>query len=298
MTLDELLELAAELREKDKACKICVRVCNAAGCQSSGADKVIDALQAKLSEHGLSEQVQLKSVGCMGLCSAGPLVEIESRGEQRRFLYREVQPADSSDLIQSLQRRAGGTTAAVPTDVPFFSRQVEDRAGKLRGDRSRTDRRLPGRRRLSGTRQGLVRDVAGGGPARSDRQRSARPRRRWLSVRPEMGHGRQSHVVAEVRHLQCGRRRSGSLHGSGGAGVRSASRAGRDGTGGVRRRGQSGLHLHPSRVSAWPSIACRPPFGRRRAAAFWARTSAKRHSLSRSNCGSVPVRLSAARKRP
>ncbi len=124
MTLDELLELAAELREKDKACKICVRVCNAAGCQSSGADKVIDALQSKLSEHGLNEQVQLKPVGCMGLCSAGPLVEIESRGEQRRFLYREVQPADSSDLVQSLQG-APVERLRCPTDVPFFTRQTK-----------------------------------------------------------------------------------------------------------------------------------------------------------------------------
>jgi bidirectional [NiFe] hydrogenase diaphorase subunit len=124
MTLDELLELAAELREKDKACKICVRVCNAAGCQSSGADQVIEALQSRLSEHGLSEQVQLKSVGCMGLCSAGPLVEIESRGEQRRFLYREVQPADSPELVQSLQ---GSPVERLrcPTDVPFFSRQMK-----------------------------------------------------------------------------------------------------------------------------------------------------------------------------
>ena len=37
MTLDELLELAADLRKKDQDCKICVRVCMAAGCQSSGA---------------------------------------------------------------------------------------------------------------------------------------------------------------------------------------------------------------------------------------------------------------------
>ncbi len=123
MTLDELLELAAELREQGKARKVCVRVCNAAGCQSSGADKVLDSLQAKLNEHGLSEQVELKPVGCMGLCSAGPLVEFDTRGEhEKRVLYRDVQSGDAAELVQSIGD-VPVDRLRCPSNVPFFERQ-------------------------------------------------------------------------------------------------------------------------------------------------------------------------------
>ena len=60
----------------------------------------------------------------MGLCSAGPLVEVDNRGEQKRCMYQEVQASDSSDVVLSI---SGPTVERLrcPTDVPFFTRQMK-----------------------------------------------------------------------------------------------------------------------------------------------------------------------------
>ena len=47
MQLDELNELAAEVRAKEHECEHCVRVCMAAGCQSSGAAEVLEVAQGE-----------------------------------------------------------------------------------------------------------------------------------------------------------------------------------------------------------------------------------------------------------
>ena len=51
---------AEEIREANAPCKHCVRVCMAAGCQSSGAEQVLEGLKEKASA---SDEVQVKGVG-------------------------------------------------------------------------------------------------------------------------------------------------------------------------------------------------------------------------------------------
>jgi bidirectional [NiFe] hydrogenase diaphorase subunit len=119
MNLDELEELASEVRAAGESCTHCVRVCMAAGCQSSGARPVLDGLNEQL---GGREDVQVKSVGCMGLCSGGPLVEVQTRGQATPVLYQNVAEADAAEVAASL----GGEPVqrlVCPTDVPFFASQ-------------------------------------------------------------------------------------------------------------------------------------------------------------------------------
>ncbi len=119
MNLDDLEELASEVRTAGETCTHCVRVCMAAGCQSSGAKPVLDGLKTQLGER---EDVKVKSVGCMGLCSAGPLVEVQTRGQDKPVLYQHVAESDAADVAASL----GGEPVqrlACPTEVPFFARQ-------------------------------------------------------------------------------------------------------------------------------------------------------------------------------
>lgn len=118
MQLEELSELAAEIQESQQHCDHCVRVCMAAGCQSSGAKVVFDALSEKTAE---SEHVCVKGVGCMGLCAAGPLVEVTSRG-QAPVMYQQVTEADAQEVVDSL----GGAPVErlrCPSDMPFFTSQ-------------------------------------------------------------------------------------------------------------------------------------------------------------------------------
>jgi len=119
MNLDDLADMAEEVRALDADLEHEVRVCMAASCQSSGATPVLEALRGAVPD---GSRCKVKGVGCMGLCSAGPLVAVQSRGAPEAVLYRDVAAADAPDIAASL----GG--AAVerlrqPTDAPFFARQ-------------------------------------------------------------------------------------------------------------------------------------------------------------------------------
>lgn len=110
-----------------------IRCCTATGCQSAGALTVLKQLETETQQAGLAERVQVCSVGCLGFCGKGPLVEVAPTGP----LYESVQPADAHAIVDAI---AGGTPHATITDRshPFFTRQlliVQKRSGKIDPDR-------------------------------------------------------------------------------------------------------------------------------------------------------------------
>ena len=119
---EDLAEKAAQFRAEEAAIKREVRVCVAASCQSSGALPVLDALQQACGDGGGTCRV--KGVGCMGLCSAGPLVAVADKDCDLvdSVLYRDVTPADAPDIMHSV---CGAPVERLrcPTDQPFFARQ-------------------------------------------------------------------------------------------------------------------------------------------------------------------------------
>ena len=118
MTPDELRELGRSEASK----RYCVRVCCAAGCQSSGAEQVEESLHAELERAGRSAEVELKRVGCMGLCSAGPLVSTAETLGGDEVLYQAVKPEDASVLVGSIGE-APVESLRCDTTQPFFARQ-------------------------------------------------------------------------------------------------------------------------------------------------------------------------------
>jgi bidirectional [NiFe] hydrogenase diaphorase subunit len=122
MNLEERAHIAKQTQESAKKHSHEIRVCMAAGCQSSGATAVVEALEAEAKKNAQPGGAHVKCVGCMGLCSAGPLVEVVSQQHGQHHLYRDVTPEDAGELLAScdkepLQRRL------CPTDVPFFQLQ-------------------------------------------------------------------------------------------------------------------------------------------------------------------------------
>ncbi len=122
MNLDDLAEKAAEYRALEAGIQKEVRVCLAASCQSSGALPVFEALTQAHSQR--SGTCKVKGVGCMGLCSAGPLVAVADRGAELvdTVLYRDVKADDAAAIMDSV----GGAPVErlrCPTDQPFFARQ-------------------------------------------------------------------------------------------------------------------------------------------------------------------------------
>ena len=117
MTPEELDEIAVAEREAQAKFTHRVNVCVAAGCLSCQSQDVKDELDKEIKKRGLEEHCQAKGVGCMGLCSEGPLV---TTGDN--VMYKGVTPADAGEILDSLTAKPVERLLC-PTDVPFFQRQ-------------------------------------------------------------------------------------------------------------------------------------------------------------------------------
>ena len=92
-------------------------VCEAASCMSAQSHEITVRLGERAAVAGLSD-VMVKRVGCLGLCAAGPLVEIAETGQ----LFDHVRPDDVEGIVKALKK-------VTPTDTrvsqgPFFEKQV------------------------------------------------------------------------------------------------------------------------------------------------------------------------------
>ncbi len=120
MTMYEDLQEQALAEQAQRPHKHCVRACMAAGCLSLHSDEIKQALEAEVKAQGLENEIEVKGVGCMGLCAAGPLVSVEPEGT----LYQQVAADDAPEIIQSVGKKP---VARIQTDttIPFFKSQVK-----------------------------------------------------------------------------------------------------------------------------------------------------------------------------
>ena len=80
-----------------------IRVGTALCGQAAGADEVVDALAEALQRQGIA--ANLSRVGCLGLCFAEPLVDVQLPG-QPRIVYGNVAPEQAEEIVTS--HLAGG----------------------------------------------------------------------------------------------------------------------------------------------------------------------------------------------
>lgn len=119
MTIDQLHEIAAEDSASRQRFRCQLDVCVAAGCLSSRSDAVKKSLEEALAGREVKESYRVRGVGCMGLCSLGPLVSVEPGN----LLYGSVGPDDAADIVEHLGDEPLQRLQC-PRDVPFFERQV------------------------------------------------------------------------------------------------------------------------------------------------------------------------------
>jgi bidirectional [NiFe] hydrogenase diaphorase subunit len=127
MTLYDDLRIVADMeREKERRYGYCLRVCMAAGCVSQHSDTLKKAFDAEVKARGLDEQIQVKGVGCMGLCAAGPLVLIEPVRENTLgpTLYEKVSEQDVPEIIEALSEKRKVERLERDINIPFFQRQT------------------------------------------------------------------------------------------------------------------------------------------------------------------------------
>ncbi len=104
-----------------------INVCVAAGCMSLHSEIILKALEKEAASTG--SPCRVRGTGCMGLCSAGPLVAVEPD----RLLYQHVTPADAPDLIRSVGSEPLRRLEC-SREQPFFKRQVNvvlENSGKI-----------------------------------------------------------------------------------------------------------------------------------------------------------------------
>ncbi len=129
MNLDDLEDLAAQYRAELGEVDREVRVCVATACYSSGAPAVVDALNAAAEDPPAdgAHSCKIKGVGCMGLCSVGPMVAVAEPGADLResTLYRDVTADDATEILQSARTPGAAPVERLrcPSDMPFFTRQ-------------------------------------------------------------------------------------------------------------------------------------------------------------------------------
>ncbi len=73
---EDLELLRQELLKKRDPNKPCISICAGAGCVASGANEVIAAFKAEITNQGIEAQVDTKGTGCPGFCERGPVVVI------------------------------------------------------------------------------------------------------------------------------------------------------------------------------------------------------------------------------
>jgi bidirectional [NiFe] hydrogenase diaphorase subunit len=131
MDLPELLQIGEKERAAQKP--IHVRCCVAAGCLSAGSDAVRANLVEGVKKAGLDERVQVAGVGCMRLCSRGPLVQIDPDGA----LFENVTPQQAPGIVAELTGGHADAERGNP-DAPFFRKQVSvvlENSGRIEPER-------------------------------------------------------------------------------------------------------------------------------------------------------------------
>jgi bidirectional [NiFe] hydrogenase diaphorase subunit len=92
-------------------------VCQAASCMSAQAQEITAGLATLVSDSGM-EDVAVRRVGCLGLCAAGPLVEIPETGQ----LFTNVTPDTLGEIATALAAVSPGDERH--PQAPFFTRQL------------------------------------------------------------------------------------------------------------------------------------------------------------------------------
>ena len=102
-----------------------VLVCGGTGCTSSGSLYILNRFEALIKEKGLDKEVKVVRTGCFGLCESGPVVIVYPEGSfysrvkvedvdeivnehlikgrvVDRLLYRDLQAVDASESLDNI----------------------------------------------------------------------------------------------------------------------------------------------------------------------------------------------------
>ncbi len=94
---EKIAEYTAELDGKFNGCdgKRYIMLCGGTGCIAGGTMQIKERFEKYIEQCKLQDKVEVRVVGCFGLCSQGPFVRIFPED----VLYRLVKPADVEEIV-------------------------------------------------------------------------------------------------------------------------------------------------------------------------------------------------------
>ncbi|MCA1928188.1 MAG: (2Fe-2S) ferredoxin domain-containing protein, partial [Calditerrivibrio sp.] len=110
MNYEDLLE---EIKGKYPDKKDKILVCVAAGCAAMGSEKLLEELKNRFKDF------EVKGVGCIGLCSNGPLIKIEPEG-----IILGEKDIDNIDLLEKEIVRLKSSQISISGNS-FFDKQYK-----------------------------------------------------------------------------------------------------------------------------------------------------------------------------
>ncbi|MCG8508220.1 MAG: NAD(P)H-dependent oxidoreductase subunit E, partial [Rhodospirillales bacterium] len=129
MTSDELNQIVENEQASQAQITRRINVCAAASCMSRGSDKIAQRMEERLKTADDDGTVRVRCVGCMGLCSAGPLVEIDEPAKvlggkaETRTMYRDVSEQDAEAIAEATIEEKVLDKLVIDTNIPFFTSQ-------------------------------------------------------------------------------------------------------------------------------------------------------------------------------
>lgn len=132
-TLPKMSLMNDDHNPKDSTYEKQVLICGDTGCKSSKSDVLEAEMRKILEENNAAEQIDVKRVGCFGLCAAGPIAVVYPSGK----FYAALKPEDARRIVE--EDLIGGQTVeeliyedAIDEgvlksiyDVSFYTKQVK-----------------------------------------------------------------------------------------------------------------------------------------------------------------------------
>lgn len=132
-SIEELINIKNETKEKLSKFKYIIQVCGGAGCVSANCMAVKDALINEIAAKGLQDSVLINITGCIGTCAIGPVMIVQPDG----VFYTKVDPSDIPQIVNShlisgqivtektYKDKKTGEYIPFLKDIDFFKKQVK-----------------------------------------------------------------------------------------------------------------------------------------------------------------------------
>jgi len=118
MHIEELDEIRQKVEAEDAAYEEVISVCTGTACIAVGSDKLLEGIKGEIAKCGL-DRCKAKGVGCKGLCSRGPLVGLDKKGE----LYEGLAPDEAEAFVKAISEKKSYEARLADANSHFFTKQ-------------------------------------------------------------------------------------------------------------------------------------------------------------------------------